>query len=85
MNTGDLIKQLSESLDITQKEARRLLYQELDAISQQLAEDNNVIIRGFGTLRLREGKAVPGKTPRKGILFKASQKFKDLVKPWRPS
>jgi len=85
MNTGELIKQLSQKLDITQKEAQRLLHQELDAISQQLAKGNHVVIRGFGTLLLRDAKPLPDNSPRKNIIFRASQKFKDLVKPWRPS
>jgi len=85
MNTGDLIKQLSQRLSITQKEAQRLLYQELDAISQQLARGNEVVIRGFGTLLLRKARPLVDNTPRKNVIFRAAQKFKDLVQSWRPS
>ena len=85
MNTGDLIKQLSQKLSITQKEAQRLLHQEFDAISHQLAKGNEVVIRGLGTFLLRDAKALSDNTPRKNVIFRASQKFKELVKPWRPS
>lgn len=84
MNTGDLIKQLSQKLEITQKEAQRLLNQELNAISQQLAKGNHVVIRGFGTLLLRDAQPLADNLPRKNIIFRASEKFKELVKPWRP-
>jgi nucleoid DNA-binding protein len=84
MNTGDLIKQLSQKLSITQKEAQRLLSQELDAISQQLAKGNEVVIRGFGTLLLREAKPLADNTPRKNVILRASQKFKERVQSWRP-
>ena len=85
MNTGELVKQLSQKLEITQNEAQRLLSQELNAISQQLAKGNHVVIRGFGTLLLRDAKSLPDNSPRKNVIFRASQKLKDLVKPWRPS
>ncbi|MCW8955341.1 MAG: HU family DNA-binding protein [Gammaproteobacteria bacterium] len=85
MNTTDLIIQLSEQLCISRAEARRLLQQELSAISQQLSEGKNVIIRGFGTLGLRNLRASK-KNPHPGqtVFFRASQKLKALVRPWRP-
>ena len=85
MNTTDLIKQLSEQLNISRAEARRMLKQELSALSQQLSEGKNVIIRGFGTLGLRNIRASK-KTPDPGqtVFFRASQKLKAIVRPWRP-
>ena len=85
MNTTDLIKQLSEQLNISRAEARRMLKQELSALSQQLSEGKNVIIRGFGTLGLRNIRASK-KTPDPGqtVFFRASQKLKSIVRPWRP-
>lgn len=85
MNTTDLITQLARQLSISHAEARRMLQQELAAISQQLSEGRNVIIRGFGTLGLRPVRASkknpdPGQT----VFFRPSQKLKTLVRPWRP-
>ena len=85
MNTTDLIKQISQQLSISQAEARRMLLQELAALSQQLTEGKHVIIRGFGTLGLRNIRASkknpdPGQT----VFFRASQKLKTIVRPWRP-
>jgi nucleoid DNA-binding protein len=85
MNTTDLIKQLATQLAITQKEAHRLLHQELKAITEQLAEGKQVIIRGFGTFSLRPARQ--GKTPAEQsshVAFKASQKFREKIKSWRP-
>ena len=82
MNTSDLIKQLAQTLDISQKEAHRLLHQELNGIARHLAEGKNVVIRGFGTLGLREtGSASSGK---RNLFFRASQKLKDRVRGWTP-
>ena len=78
MNTNDLIKQLSLKLNITQKEARRLLYQELDAIALQLSEGNNVIIRGFGTFGLRNGRTLAGKPVRKTVFLEHHRSLKTL-------
>jgi len=85
MNTTDLITQLSEQLNISKAEARRMLQQELSALGQQLAEGKHVIIRGFGTLGLRNVRASkanpdPGQT----VFFKASQKLKAIIRPWKP-
>lgn len=85
MNTTDLIMQLSEQLGISRAEARRMLQQELSALSLQLSEGKNVIIRGFGTLGLRNVR--PGKNkqnPGQTVFFRASQKLRAIVRPWRP-
>ena len=86
MNTTDLVIQLAEKLSISQKQARRLLYQEMNAITQHLSEGKQVIIRGFGTFGLRDSRTSKQQAAvTKNIFFRASQKFKDFVKPWRPS
>ncbi|MDH5484436.1 MAG: HU family DNA-binding protein [Gammaproteobacteria bacterium] len=85
MNTSELIKQLATQLAITQKEAHRLLHQELNAITEQLAEGKQVIIRGFGTFSLRPTRSRKASTQDTHTAgFKASQKFRDAVKTWRP-
>ncbi|MCW9014151.1 MAG: HU family DNA-binding protein [Gammaproteobacteria bacterium] len=82
MTTSELIRQLAQQLNITQKEAHRLLHQELDAMARHLGEGKNVIIRGFGTLGLRDSRNI--QSGRKNLFFRASQKLKDFVKPWKP-
>ncbi len=81
MNTGELIKHLAKNLEISQKEARRLLDQELNGISEQLSLGNNVIVRGFGSFNLKDTRT----DNKKSIAFKASQKLKEFIKSWRPS
>ncbi|MFW2372171.1 MAG: HU family DNA-binding protein [Gammaproteobacteria bacterium] len=85
MNTTDLIQQLSEQLNISKAEARRMLQQELSALGQQLTEGKHVIIRGFGTLGLRNIR--PSKTnpnPGQTVFFRASQKLRAIIRPWKP-
>lgn len=85
MNTTDLIIQLSEQLGISRAEARRMLQQELSALSLQLSEGKNVIIRGFGTLGLRNVRpSKNNRNPGQTVFFRASQKLKAIVRPWRP-
>lgn len=85
MNTTDFIRQLAAQLNISQKQAKRLLQQELSAIGDQLAEGNDVVIRGFGKFSLRDAKTA-GKQPAasKNVVFKAARKFRDRVRNWRP-
>ena len=81
MTTSDLIKRLAIRLGITQKEARALLYNELNTISEHLSDDKNIIIRGFGTFGLRKSRS---SKLNKSAFFRASPKFKDFIKSWRP-
>ena len=85
MNTTEFIRQLAQQLNISQKQARQLLQQELSAIAEQLAAGNEVVIRGFGKFGLRE----PRKTrnnPSQGkrVSFRASPKFQQRIRRWRP-
>ena len=81
MTTSDLIKRMAKRLGITQKDARDLLYNELNIISEHLADDKNIIIRGFGTFGLRKSRS---SKQSKNAFFRASPKFKDFIKSWRP-
>lgn len=86
MNTSELVRQLAKLLDIPQHKAKQLLYQELDAIAEELARGNEVIVRGFGKFsprRVKTGKNAPqGDTT---ASFKAAPALRDGVKGWRPS
>ena len=85
MNTSELIRQLAQQLNITQKQARHLLQQELSAITEQLTLGNDVVVRGFGKFSLR--KITSRKTPAttgQTVAFRAAQKFRERVKGWRP-
>jgi len=81
MTTHELIKYLAKHLQITQKEAKQLLYQELNIISERLSQDNNIIIRGFGTFALRDSHSNKSS---KNIFFRSSPKLKQFIKTWRP-
>jgi len=85
MNTSELIRQLAQQLNITQKQARHLLQQELSAITEQLAQGNDVVVRGFGKFSLRKiaSRNTPA-TPGQTVAFRAAQKFRERVKGWRP-
>ena len=85
MNTSELVRQLASQLNITQLEAKRLLQQELAAISAQLGAGNDVIVRGFGKFSLRESTASKTRGPQTTVSFKAAQKLRDFISGWKPS
>jgi nucleoid DNA-binding protein len=85
MNTSELIRQLAQQLNITQKQAKQLLQLELSAIAEQLALGNEVVVRGFGKFSLRDSRSrkSPVSTTRT-VAFRAAQKFRERVKGWKP-
>ena len=81
MTTSELIKQLSLSLNISQKDAKQLVYHELNILSDTLGQNNQVIIKGFGSFGLRNSRnsTTPG-----NVFFRPSKKLKAFIKSWRP-
>ncbi|MDH5764908.1 MAG: HU family DNA-binding protein [Gammaproteobacteria bacterium] len=81
MTTSELIKQLSISLNISQKDAKQLVFQELNILNDILGQDNQVIIKGFGSFGLRKSRksSTPG-----NVFFRPSKNLKSFIKNWRP-
>lgn len=89
MTTAELVRALAKRMGVTQRQARELLDGYVGAISQQLAQNNNVIIRTFGSFSVKEiaekHAYVPAKESlclipaHKKIAFKAAKGLKDEV------
>ncbi len=87
MTTTELIKALAKQLGVSQKKARSLLDSYTSAISEQLADDNSVILRNFGTFSVKHIAEKRGYLPSKGemclipahrkVSFKASKRLRD--------
>ena len=58
MNTTEMIKTLAARLQITQKQARRHLYDLFAAISVNLQKGEKVVLRNFGALSATPSKPV---------------------------
>jgi len=89
MNKQELVRELSKSLDISQKSVRNTLDALLEEVVLILEEGDNYTQTGFGTFRtevanervsynpaIRRKMLLPKK---KRVKFKASAKFKDRV------
>ncbi len=86
MTTGELVKQLSSRLGITQVEAKKIIQAFFSEISQHLAKDKNIILRDFGTFGCKQVSAqrrfMPGKNcqydipEHKRTFFRTAKKLK---------
>lgn len=89
MNKKELVKAISEKLEITQKAAGEQLDAILDVITEELVNGGEVKITGFGTFSVAERAAREGRNPATGETiqiaasktpkFKAAKALKDVV------
>jgi len=90
MNKTELIKQVAQEANLTQKDATASVQAVLDQITQALAEGDSVQLIGFGTFEVRERSARTGRNPQTGEemfipggktpAFKAGKSLKEAVK-----
>lgn len=90
MNKTELIKQVAQEANLTQKDATAPVQAVLDQITQALAKGDSVQLIGFGTFEVRERSARTGRNPQTGEemfipggktpAFKAGKSLKEAVK-----
>ncbi|MCQ6341536.1 HU family DNA-binding protein [Bacillus cereus] len=90
MNKTELIKQVAQEANLTQKDATASVQAVLDQITQALAKSDSVQLIGFGTFEVRERSARTGRNPQTGEemlipggkapAFKAGKSLKEAVK-----
>ncbi|NSL68148.1 HU family DNA-binding protein [Bacillus toyonensis] len=90
MNKTELTKMVAEKAELTQKDAAAATQAVLDAITNELANEEKVQILGFGTFEVRERSARTGRNPQTGEAmqiaaskvpaFKAGKELKVAVK-----
>lgn len=66
----NLVKKLSKDLDVSEKEAHRLLMMVAGAIIDGCLNDGSVVIRGFGTFKVSERRPRTGTVPGTGEKIK---------------
>lgn len=80
MNKKELVKAISEKLEITQKAAGEQLEAMLEVITEELVNGGEVKISGFGTFSVAERAAREGRNPATGetiqIAASKAPKFK---------
>ncbi|KOS28411.1 DNA-binding protein [Bacillus anthracis] len=90
MNKTELIKNVAQSADISQKDASVVVQSVFDSIATALASGDKVQFIGFGTFEVRERSARTGRNPQTGEeiqiaagkvpAFKAGKELKEAVK-----
>ncbi len=89
MNKQDLILQVANKLQITQKKADDMLSTTLESIMKSLSKGDKVTLVGFGTFQARKRKERKGRNPKTGQeiqipasvvpKFSAGKQFKSSV------
>lgn len=89
MNKTELIEAIAASADLPKAAAGRALDAMVDAITQALKENDQVVLVGFGTFSVKERAARTGRNPQTGAAiqiaaakvpgFKAGKALKDAV------
>ncbi|MES5930069.1 DNA-binding protein [Bacillus cereus] len=90
MNKTELVKNVAEKVELSQKDAAVATQAVLDAITNTLANGEKVQLIGFGTFEVRERAARTGRNPQTGEemqiaaakvpAFKAGKELKEAVK-----
>ena len=89
MNKSELIAKIAEKSGLNQKDAGKALDGLTQAVSDALANGEDVTLVGFGTFKVTERKAKKGRNPatgeaiqipaKKAPIFKAGKALKDAV------
>lgn len=89
MNKSDLIKQVAETSELTQKDATKAVEAVFDSVLEALKNGDKVQLIGFGNFEVRERAARKGRNPQTGEdieipggkvpAFKPGKALKDAV------
>ncbi len=89
MNKSELVDVVAEKLDMTKKDAGKVVGAVFESIQEALGKGEKVQIMGFGTFSMRERKERQGRNPATGEsiqipaakspAFKAGKALKDRV------
>ena len=66
MNKTELIQKIAEGADITKASAGRTLDSFIQTISEELSNNNEVALVGFGTFKVTDRAARTGRNPQTG-------------------
>ncbi len=90
MNKSELIQAVADRSGLTNKDSANAVDEMLDDITESLANEENVQLKGFGTFKVRNRQAREGRNPATGETikikaskapaFKAGKALKDKVK-----
>jgi integration host factor subunit beta len=89
MTKAELVEEVARSVELSKKDAEKIVNMVFDSIIDALHEGEKIELRGFGSFRLRERKARIGRNPKTGETvqvptkkvpyFKAGKELKELI------
>jgi nucleoid DNA-binding protein len=92
MNKADLVMDLSTRLNITQKQASKIVDAFVETVLEALKDEGRVCIMGFGSFRRRDRKSRMARNPKTGERIQVGEKSvphftpgKDLVEAVNPA
>ncbi|MGD1849811.1 MAG: HU family DNA-binding protein [Cyanophyceae cyanobacterium] len=91
MNKAELIKSITDRIDVSRKDADAVVSATVDVIMDAVAAGEKVTLVGFGTFERRDRKAREGRNPKTGEklqieatqvpAFSAGKQFKEVISP----
>lgn len=81
MNKADMIAALAQKENLTTKDAAEVINTILASMADALKNGDNVEIRGFGSLSIREYKSYTGRNPKTGEEITVKAKKTPFFKP----
>ncbi|MDP2192944.1 MAG: HU family DNA-binding protein [Alphaproteobacteria bacterium] len=81
MNKSELVDAVAKAADLKKVDAEKAIDATFQAITQSLAQNNEVRLIGFGTFDVVETKASTGRNPRTGEAIQIPAKRKPKFRP----
>ena len=81
MNKGDLIKELARSTGQKQKDCKELVEAVLELLQKTIRAQEDVILSGFGTFKLKHKQARSAKNPSTGEAIEVPDKYVPVFSP----
>ena len=81
MTKKEIVKQISDRLDLTQLQTKEIVQQTFDAIVETLLQEGRIELRNFGVFEVKQRKARKARNPRTGERVDVKPKFVVTFKP----
>ena len=81
MTKREIVRTVSEKLNITQLAAKEVVQCVLDNIAETLVEERRIELRNFGVFEVRKRKARKARNPKTGAEVQTKEKFIVAFKP----
>ena len=81
MNKGDLIKELARATGRKQKDCKELLEVLLELLQKTILSQQEVLLQGFGTFKLKYKQARSAKNPQTGEAIEVPEKYVPTFSP----